>query len=110
MLSDAEFAFVAREVKIRSGALLTPDVATIAEQKLAPLARREGFASVTEFLHAARTRQDGKLISAIADGLAQTETRFFRDRAMFTRLQQEILPELAKRNKGGRLRIWSAGC
>ena len=110
MLTDAEFAFVAREVKARSGALLKRELTAPAEQRLQPLARREGFGSVSEFLHAARTRQDGKLLGAIADALVQSETRFFRDKAAFERLRTEILPEAALRKRGERLRIWSAGC
>src|SRR5215831_8173612 len=113
MLNETEFAFVAREVKARSGALLTPDLAAHAEQRLLPLARREGFATVSEFLHAARTRQDGKLLGAIADALAQSETRFFRDKTAFQRLRTEILPEIRARKsdvRGDRIRIWSAGC
>src|SRR5215475_8901784 len=108
MLNETEFAFVAREVKARSGVLLTRDLAAHAEQRLLPLARREGFATVSEFLHAARTRQDGKLLGAIADALAQSETRFFRDKTAFQRLRTEILPEIASRRD--RIRIWSAGC
>ena len=46
MLNDAEFALVAREVKARSGAVLTPEMAGAIEMRLQPLARREGFASV----------------------------------------------------------------
>ena len=110
MLSDAEFAFIAREVKARSGALLSRETVGPAESRLAPLARREGFGSVSEFLHAARTRQDGKLIGALADALVQTETRFFRDKAGFERLRTLILPELQARRGGERVRIWSAGC
>ena len=110
MLTEAEFAFVAREVKARSGALLSRELTGPAEQRLQPLARREGFGSVAEFLHAARTRQDGKLLGAIADALVHADTRFFRDKTAFARLRDEILPELAARKNGQRIRIWSAGC
>src|SRR5690242_14443859 len=108
MLTEAEFAFVAREVKARSGVLLAPDLAAAAEQRLLPVARREGLSTVSEMLNAARTRQDGKLLNAIADALVQCETRFFRDKPTFERLRSDILPELAARK--ARLRLWSAGC
>ena len=68
-----------------------------AETWLMPLSRREGYGSVSEFLNAARTRQDGKLTAAIADALVSAETRFFRDKPTFERLRTDILPALAKR-------------
>ena len=110
MLTDAEFAFVAREVRARTGAHLTREAIAPAEQRLLPLARRESFSSVSEFLTAARTRQDGKLLGAIADALVYSDTRFFRDKAAFQRLRTEILIETAQRKRGERIRIWSAGC
>jgi chemotaxis protein methyltransferase CheR len=110
MLNDAEFAIVARETKQRSGAVLTREMAGAAEVRLTPLSRREGFGSVTEMLSAARTRADGKLWAGIADALAQTDTRFFRDRAMFKRLADEILPRKFLSRGHERVRIWAAAC
>lgn len=52
----------------------------------------------------------------ILDGLCRvTISRFFRDKRLFSTLQQEILPELMRKmkqqgEKGKALRIWSAGC
>ncbi|WP_395645087.1 CheR family methyltransferase [Terricaulis sp.] len=110
MLTDAEFAIVAREVKTRSGAVLTKDLAGACEVRLAPLSRREGFGSVAELLSAARIRPDGALYAAIADALAQSETRFFRDKANFARLRNELLPKAIQRRGHERVRIWSAAC
>lgn len=108
MLGEPEFQFVARETKERSGAILTPEMGPLIEQRLTPIARRENFGTVSELVSAARTRGDGKLSAAIADALVQSETRFFRDRAAFERLRTDILPTLAQR-KGAALRILCAG-
>jgi len=110
VLSEAEFAFIARELKARSGALLTAEMNIPASQRLGPLARREGFSSVSEFLNAARIKQDEKSWVAIADALAHTETRFFRDKPVFERLRTEILPDLMTRRGGAGVRVWAAGC
>lgn len=110
MLTEAEFAIVAREVKTRSGAVLTKELAGPAEARLAPLSRREGFGSVSEMLSAARIRPDGALYAGIADALAQSDTRFFRDKASFTRLREDILPKAMQRRGHERVRIWSAAC
>lgn len=110
MLNDAEIALVAREVKTRSGAVLTKDMAGAISIRLQPLARRENFATVPEMLGAARTRADGALWNAIADNLAQSETRFFRDRKQFERLRTQILPAVIASRGNERVRIWSAAC
>lgn len=110
MLNDAELALVAREVKTRSGAVLTKDMAGAVAIRLQPLARREGFASVPELIGAARIRADGALWNAIADNLAQSETRFFRDRQQFERLRTQILPAALSKRSGERVRVWSAAC
>ncbi len=109
MLTEQEFSYVQREVKARCGALITREMNAIASQRLSPLARREGFSSVSEFLNAARIKQDDKLWAAAAEALVSTETRFFRDKPAFEALKADILPDLyAKR--GGAVRIWSAAC
>jgi chemotaxis protein methyltransferase CheR len=110
MLNDAEVQIIAREVKSRSGSVLTREMAGAIELKLMPLARREGFGSVNELIAAARIRADGALWNCIADNMAQSETRFFRDRAQFERLRIAVLPEALQRRGHERVRIWSAAC
>ncbi|MBS0383992.1 MAG: protein-glutamate O-methyltransferase CheR [Proteobacteria bacterium] len=109
MLSDGEFAIVAREVKARSGALVTREMAGAIEMRLQPIARREHFMSVGELIAAARIRPDGALWTAITDALALSETRFFRDRQVFARLANEIIPAALTRRGHERARIWCAG-
>src|SRR5262245_16501619 len=108
MLAEADFAYIARDVKARSGLVLGAHAQASTEAKLAPLARREGFSSAAEFVTAARLKRDERLWSAIADALAPAETRFFHSRALFTSLRERVLPE-AFAKKGGRLKIWCAG-
>lgn len=110
MLNDAEMALIAREVKTRSGAVLTREMSGAIEMRLTPLARREGFGSVHELANAARIRADGALWNAIAEHLVLSDTRFFRDRAQFTRLRTDIIPTALSRRGHERIRIWSAAC
>jgi chemotaxis protein methyltransferase CheR len=110
MLNEAEVALIAREVKVRSGAVLTKDMAGAIAIRLQPLARREGFASVPELIGAARIRPDGALWNAIADNLAQSDTRFFRDRSQFEKLRTDLLPNALAKRGHERVRIWAAGC
>ncbi len=110
MLNDAEVALIAREVKSRSGAVLTREMGGAIAMRLMPLARREGFGSVHELIGAARIRADGALWNAVADFLAQSDTRFFRDRALFKRLREDVLPAALARRGHERIRVWSAAC
>jgi chemotaxis protein methyltransferase CheR len=109
MLGEPDFAFVTREVKTRTGIVLGRDTNALAETRLIPLSRREGFASVSELIQAAKIKADGKMWGAIAEALIQSDTRFFRDRAMFARLREETLPDLFRRRAGQGIRIWCAG-
>lgn len=109
MFTDAEFALIAREVKARSGYVLTREMSAGIETRLMTLQRREGLSSPGELITSARN--DGRLWDAIAEALAVSDTRFFRDRALFQALKAEILPALFRARGPGRpLRIWSAGC
>jgi chemotaxis protein methyltransferase CheR len=110
MLNEAEFALVAREVRARSGAVLVREVAGQAEIRLTPLARREGFATVTELIAAARIRADGALWTSITEALAQSDTRFFRDKTLTEAFRTNLLPAALKRRGHERVRVLCAGC
>jgi chemotaxis protein methyltransferase CheR len=110
MLNEAELALIAREVKARSGAVLTREMGGAIALRLMPLARREGFGSVHELVSAARIRADGALWNAVADHLALSDTRFFRDRQAFNKLRGDLLPQTLMRRGHERIRIWSAAC
>lgn len=108
VLPDADFVFIAREVKARSGLVLDAEQAYLIETRLSPIARREGLGSVAELAAAARLRRDERLIWQITDALLTSETSFFRDRAPFTTLREQIIPELLRKRGGEKLRIWCA--
>src|SRR5262245_1396895 len=108
MLSDSDMFLVAREVKARSGAVLTREMAGAVDIRLQGLARREGFGSSAELIAAARMRPDGSLWNGVADALTLGETRFFRDRVQFAKLRSQVLPEALARRE--RVRVWCAAC
>ena len=110
MLTEAEFALVSREVRSRSGAVFSRELAGPAEIRMTPLARREGFATVNELIAAARIRPDGALWNSITEALAQSETRFFRDKSLFKTLRDDLLPAAMKRRGHERVRVLCAGC
>jgi chemotaxis protein methyltransferase CheR len=105
-ITDADFSFLAREVKARSGLVLTADKSYLLETRLAPIARKESLASVAELAAAARLRRDERLIWQITDALMTNETYFFRDRKPFDLLRDRIIPEMQQARPEGRIRIW----
>ena len=109
-LSDADFAFIAREVRERTGLLIEPAHAAAVETKIAPIARREGLISVNELITTARARRDERLLETIAETLTSKDTWFFRDRAPFAYFRKTMVPEILSRRSDGKLRIWCAGC
>ena len=105
-----EVEFVAELARAGAGLMVERDKLYVIESRLAPVARREGFASIRDLLLAARQRREGKLMWAVVEAMVGGETCFFRDPAVFTRFREDILPELARRRGDQPVRIWSAGC
>ena len=108
MMAEADFSFIAREVKARSGLVLTPDKSYLMETRLSPIARKESLASVAELAAAARLRRDERLVWQITDALTTNETYFFRDRKPFDILRDRLIPELQQARADRQLRIWCA--
>ena len=101
---------MARLCAVRAGLKVDPEKVYLLENRLSPLARREGFASVHDMAAAVRHRDDDRLAWKIVEAMSPGETAFFREPAAFERIVGELLPELAMRNAGGSLRIWAAAC
>ncbi len=108
MLTDAEFALLARELAQRTGQALDPAHIAGLGARLLPLERREGFSGPSELIAAARA--NGALWNAIAEAMLVTETRFFRERALMKAIETDVAPMLMRRAGGRALRVWSAGC
>ncbi|MBX7248660.1 MAG: protein-glutamate O-methyltransferase CheR [Caulobacteraceae bacterium] len=100
---------LAAVLKAVSGFVLTPDKHYLIEPRLAPVARRYGMASVEQVLGKLRTQPDEELIWSVAEAMSVNETTFFRDKAPFDLLRDEVAPALAGRRAGGRLKVWCAG-
>lgn len=94
----------------RAGFRLSRDRIHLAEHRLGPVARREGFDSVEAMLQALWVKPVASLGWAVIEAMLNAETWFRRDRAPFETFANELLPALAKARPGGRVRVWSAGC
>ncbi len=109
-MTAEDFELLTSLARSQAGLLLRPDGMAFAETKLQPVARRVGEASVDAVMARLRRGDDPALARAVVEALASSETSFFRDRPVFDRLFNEVLPQLAARREGRPLRVWSAGC
>jgi chemotaxis protein methyltransferase CheR len=106
-VSVADSSFVRQLVRERSSIALGEDKEYLIEARLAPLARREGFGSVTELIGILRTGQM-ELRAEVVGALATNETWFFRDVHPFDALRQHVIPAVLAANGNRSLSMWSA--
>jgi chemotaxis protein methyltransferase CheR len=107
-MTPEDIEHLASILKQRSGLILGTDKSYLIESRLAPVARREGFATVGALLTAIRTKRDEKLVYTITDAMTTNETFFFRDKTPFDQFKSDVLPALAKARINGDLKIWCA--
>ena len=94
----------------RAGYRLSRDRIHLAEHRLGPVARREGYGNAEALLANLWAHPVASLAWAVIEALLNAETWFRRDRTPFRILENELLPALARARPDGRVRIWSAGC
>ena len=107
-MNSADLEFVASALKQRSGIVVGPEKAYLLESRLAPLARREGHASISDMIQYLRAKRDERLMGEVVDSMTTNETFFFRDKTPFEHLEQVILPTLKQTQPGQKLRVLCA--
>jgi chemotaxis protein methyltransferase CheR len=111
-ISKDDFEYVSRLAHSESALVIEPGKEYLVETRLSPLAQREGFDSLADFVRNLRSeiKINGLHHKAI-DALTTNETLFFRDFHPFEALRRSILPAvLEQRAAARRLTIWSAAC
>ncbi|MFC5342676.1 protein-glutamate O-methyltransferase CheR [Brevundimonas staleyi] len=94
----------------RAGFRLGRDRIHLAEHRLAPVARREGFDTVDDMLASLWAKPVASLGWAVIEALLNPETWFRRDRAVFDTFTRELLPAIGRARPEGLVKVWSAGC
>lgn len=78
---------------------------------LSGLCREHGITDLDRLIGTLATSRRSPLAHKLVEALLNNETYFFRDRAMFDLLAEQVLPGLARTRASTRtLTIWSAGC
>jgi chemotaxis protein methyltransferase CheR len=110
-LSTAEFNYVRRLVLEQSAIVLEEDKGYLVESRLLPLARREGFPSLSRFVEKLQSEHFNGLHRQVVEAMTTNETSFFRDFHPFEAMRKSVLPDLiAKRAPTHELAIWCAAC
>jgi chemotaxis protein methyltransferase CheR len=107
-MNTVEFDFLRKFLRDRSGLVLSDDKQYLIESRLVPVARRNGFASISEIVAKLRT-QAPALEAAVVEAMTTNESFFFRDKTPFEHLRDETMPALLAARAGQKkLRIWCA--
>jgi len=108
-ISDAEFHYIKDFIYQQAAIDLEPGKAYLVEARLQPIARREGFASLSEMIAKLRAQPANGLNWLVVEAMTTNETYFFRDIHPFELLKTKVLPELIKRRAAQRqINIWCA--
>ena len=109
-MTPQSLALVRLIVQSRTGVVVDAGRQYLIENRLAPVARREGFDTVDALLSTIRAQRDPRLMWAVADAMSPTESAFFRDRTPFVQFRDALLPRLAAARGNRPIKVWSAGC
>jgi chemotaxis protein methyltransferase CheR len=107
-MNTADFDFLRRFLKERSGLVLSDDKQYLIESRLVPVARRNALAGIAEIVARLKTRAPA-LEAAVVEAMTTNESFFFRDKTPFEHLREAVLPTLLNARAAQRkIRIWCA--
>lgn len=93
----------------RSAIVLNDSKAYLFESRLMPLALAHGHRDTGEFVSHLRRTRDTRLEDQVVEAMTTNETLWFRDKAPFDALRDQVIPAVIARNGPARqLSIWSA--
>lgn len=106
-IAQGDFDFIRRLVHDGAAIVLEPGKEYLAESRLVPVARAEGFAGIAELVAKLQADPRSLLHRKVIEAMTTNETTFFRDVHPFEALRQHVLPELiATRESTRELTIW----
>jgi len=107
-VTPADYEYLRKLLKERSGLDLSADKQYLVESRLVPLARKSGLSGIPELVAKMKNGADA-LTAEVVEGMTTNETFFFRDKIPFDHLKEVVLPTLVQARAARRsLRIWCA--
>jgi chemotaxis protein methyltransferase CheR len=107
-LTSAHFKHIRDLMYDTSGVNLVEGKEELVKARLSKRIRVLGLDGFDEYVRYIEQDSSGDELFQMVDELTTNKTSFFRESAHFDLLREEILP--AYKARGGRFRIWSAGC
>jgi chemotaxis protein methyltransferase CheR len=108
-VTPADYDYLRKLVKERSGLVLSADKQYLVESRLLPVAHRAGVDSLTALVAKLKCMKNEPLITEVAEAMTTNESFFFRDKLPFEHFRDTIMPALlAARPTQRRIRIWCA--
>jgi len=109
--SEASFASIAQLARQRFGINLPATKKSLVYSRLSPRLRALGLPSMDDYVTVVENQKNVAENDMFASALTTNVTHFFREEHHFEFLRHQALPDLINvAAKGGKVRIWSAGC
>jgi chemotaxis protein methyltransferase CheR len=106
-VTPADYEFVRKVLRERSGYVLAPDKHYLIDSRLMPVARQENCASLGDLVQKMRAPGANTLLERVTETMTINESFFFRDKIPFDRFKDTILPAImGARASTRRIRIW----
>jgi chemotaxis protein methyltransferase CheR len=108
-VTPADYDYLRKLLKERSGLVLAADKQYLVESRLMPVAHRAGIANLSELVAKLKGMKYEPLVTEVAEAMTTNESFFFRDKLPFEHFRDTIMPALlATRPSHRRIRIWCA--
>ena len=109
--TNDDFTVIARTLYDEAGINLPASKGALVYSRVAKRLRALGLESFRDYCALIGAPEGAEERSVMIAALTTNVTRFFREPHHFTHLKTRLLPPLlAEARRGGRVRIWSAGC
>lgn len=110
-VTRADFEYVQTLIYERAGIVLETGKEYLVESRLDPLAQKEGFNSLRDFLARLQSAPFNASHQKLIHAMTTNETLFFRDIRPFQLLRTRLIPDLMTAHATDRrITFWSAAC
>ena len=109
-VTEQEFDLFCLYLEQACGILLAKHKQYLVESRLGKILQEGGFGSLGELIGVLNRPGNSNLKEQVINAMTTNETLWFRDSHPYDILKNNLLPELAEKNAGQRLKVWSAAC
>lgn len=108
-MTPADYDYIRKLLKVRSGLVLSAEKHYLVESRLLPLARKAGLSNLSGLVAKLKGKDSEQLVVDVVEAMMTNESFFFRDKLPFDQFRDTIMPALMKAREGSRrIRIWCA--